>query len=150
MKFQFKHPQTNKKLSVKNYPPTLWDARYYLDVWKNTIPNENIKVFGRLAELEKSVCSLYLKYDRNFELYSDEKTDAYITQNNLLTKQHNKLSNMVKQINKDVNKDTGIKITKKQINLIKTLCKSEAKCLQQSRKQTKNKRKTSVQSRKRR
>lgn len=150
MKFQLKHPQTKKTLSVTNYPSTIWNARYYLDLWNNTIPDENIKVLGRFAQLETSVCSLYLKYDRTYELYSNKRTDEYLKTNKLLTKQHKNLSKMVKRIEKNAGtrKRHVSGFTDAQITIVKNMYKTEeAKCQQHTQK---TKRKPSAHSRKRR
>lgn len=152
MKFQFKHPQTKKPLRVTNYPSTIWNARYYLDLWDNTIPDENIKVLGQFAQLETSVCSLYLKYDSTYELYSNKRTDEYLKTNKLLTKQHKNLSKMVKTIAKNAGTRkshvSGWKLTDEQITIVKNMYKTEeAKCQQHTQK---TKRKPSAHSRKRR
>jgi len=152
MKFQLKQAKTNKKLSITNYPSTIWDARYYLDLWGDSIADENIKVLGRFAKLEESVCSLYLKYDNKFALYSDERTDEYIKTNQLLTKQHRNLSKMVKRIEKNTGTKkshvSGWKLTDEQMALVKEMCETEeVKCQQHTKK--KKKRKPLAHSRKR-
>ena len=68
IKFQFKH---DNDPSAKYLPSKIWKIRYALDLWDMSIPNENLKILGKLAQLNKNKYSLYIKYNKNFEQYND-------------------------------------------------------------------------------
>tara|TARA_B100001540_G_C15698816_1_gene592831 strand:+ start:40 stop:522 length:483 start_codon:yes stop_codon:yes gene_type:complete len=121
IKFQFKHRKTGKK----NFPSEIWDIRYALDLWDMSIPNENLKILGKLAQLNKNKYSLYIKYNKNFEQYNDKKTNDFLKTNNLLSKQQKNLSKLIKKIDRKIANQTKSKFTNKQINIIKKLYNSD-------------------------
>ena len=122
IKFQFKHRKTGKK----EVPSEIWDIRYALDLWDMSIPNENLKILGKLAQLNKNKYSLYIKYNNNYEQYNDKKTNDFFETNNLLSKQQKNLSKLIQKINKNKGKyRTKLKFTNQQINIIKKLYNSD-------------------------
>lgn len=121
IKFQFKHRKTGKK----EVPSEIWDIRYALDLWDMSIPNENLKILGKLAQLNKNNYSLYIKYNNNYEQYNDKKTNDFLETNNLLSKQQKNLSKLIKKIDRKIANQTKSKFTNKQINIIKKLYNSD-------------------------
>ena len=122
IKFKFKHQKTGKN----EVPSEIWNIRYSLDLWNMSIPNENLKILGKLAELNKNKYSLYIKYNNNFEQYNDIKTNDFLETNNLLPKQQKNLSKLIKQIDRKKGLyKTKLKFTNQQINIIKNLYNSD-------------------------
>jgi len=82
VKFKFYDKKLKKFVAPFRGPHNVWNSRYDLELWSDTIPDKSVKVLGKLTKKNRNY-DLYIKVGSRYEIYTPKLGDEIINDNKL-------------------------------------------------------------------
>lgn len=95
--FKFFDKKQNKFISPFRGPENIWNKRYDLGIFNNSILNDNLKKMIVMNKKNKKTFEIYVKHNKKFVIATDKVIDEILNPNKNESKMNNKVVNKKKK-----------------------------------------------------